>query len=82
MYLAQFKKPKNIRRLVASVGRRWSGAGMWMYLSSNSVSLSPSDCKNINIVFDHRGLQSECFEVIRSDTQATDGNQTLITPVT
>ena len=39
-----------------------------MYLSSNSVSLSPTDCRAIDILFDHRGLQSERFEMIRSDT--------------
>ena len=55
---------------------------MWMYLSSNSVFLSPTDCRKIDILFDHRDLQSECFEMIRSDTQTTAGNQTLITPVT
>ena len=63
------KLPKNIRRLAANVADGgWSGAGTWMYLSSNLVSLSPTDCRNIDILFDHRGLQSERFEMIRSDT--------------
>lgn len=47
------KKPKNIRRLVVKVAvRGWSGAGTWMYLSSNSVSLSPTDCRTIDVLFD------------------------------
>ena len=48
------KKAENIRRLVLNVAvRGWSGAGTWMYLSSNSVSLSPTDCRTaIDILFD------------------------------